>query len=171
MDLSGLHIAAACAALVVGPVVLVGVKGGALHVALGRLFVALMLLANVPVLFLYKASGRPGPFHVLAVVSLATTGLGRLALRRTSRGSRGWAGTQAHAALMTWSWIGVATAGLAQLANRQWPEQSPWPVLVVVVVGLTSAVGLAMVPRWVSDQLPPGGAPRELAEVGTCPTR
>ena len=165
MDLGGLHIAAACAALVVGPVVLVGPKGGTLHVALGRVFVALMLLANVPVLFLYEATGRPGPFHVLAVVSLATTGLGWLSRPRSPR-SRGRLG--AHAAAMTWSWIGVATAGLAQLANRQWPEQAPWPV--VTVVGVASAVGLALVPRYVSGQLSARRAPRDVAGVG-CPAR
>ena len=169
MDWGGLHIAAACAALVIGPVVLVRRKGGRLHVALGRVFVALLLLANVPVLFLYEATGRPGPFHVLAVVSLATTGLGWLSVRRASQGTRSGLGIEAHAALMTWSWIGVATAGLGQLANRQWPEQSPWPVLVVV--GLASAVGLTLVPRYVSGQLTHRGAPRDAAGVRSCPAR
>ena len=169
MDLGGLHIAAACATLVIGPVVLVGRKGGTLHVALGRVFVALLLLVNVPVLFLYEATGRPGPFHVLAVVSLATTGLGWLSVRRASRGARSGARIEAHAVLMTWSWIGVVTAGLAQLANRQWPEQSPWPVLVVV--GLASAVGVTQVPRYVTGQLTPRGAPRDAAEVRSCPAR
>lgn len=169
MDWGGLHIAAACAALVVGPVVLVGRKGGTLHVVLGRVFVALLLLTNVPVLFLYEATGRPGPFHVLAVVSLATTGLGLLSGRRAAQGPRSGARIEAHAALMTWSWIGVATAGLAQLANRQLPEQSPWPVLAVV--GLASAVGLSLVPRYVTSQRTPRGAPRDATGVRSCPAR
>lgn len=149
----------------VGPVILVWRKGGTLHVALGRVFVALLPLADVPVLFLYGATGRPGPFHVLAVVSLATTALGWLSVRRASRGARSGARIEAHAAVMTWSWIGVATAGLAQLANRQWPEQSPWPALVVV--GLASAVGLTLVPRYVTGRL----TPRDAAGVRSCPGR
>ena len=169
MDWGDLHIAAAIAALVVGPVVLAGRKGGTLHVALGRVFVTLLLLTNVPVLFLYEATGWPGPFHVLAVISLVTTGLGWLSVRRASRGPRSGARIEAHAALMTWSWIGVATAGLAQLANRQLPEQSPWPVLVVV--GLASAVGLTLVPRYVTSQLPPRGASRDAAAVPSRPAR
>ncbi len=168
MDLGGLHIAAACAALVLGPVVLLGRKGGALHIVLGRVFVGLMLLVNVPVLFLYDTTGRPGPFHLLAVASLATTALGLRSVRRRAHGPRATR-IGAHAALMTWSWIGVATAGLAQLANRQWPEQSPWPVLAVV--GLVSAVGLAVVPRYVAGQRSPRRAPHDVATAGTCPAR
>jgi hypothetical protein len=117
-------------------------------------FVVLVLLVDVPVLLLYEETGRPGPFHVLAVVSLVTTALGWLCLRRRPR-ARGRIGV--HAALMTWAAIGVATAGLAQLANRSWPAQAPWPV--VVVVGLATAAGLAVVPRYVAAQLPAWHAP------------
>ena len=42
-------------------------------------------------------------------------------------------GVGAHATFMARSWIGVLTAGLAQLANRQRPEESPWPVPVSLV--------------------------------------
>jgi uncharacterized membrane protein len=148
LDVGSLHVAAACVALGLGLVVLFRGKGGAWHLALGRLFLASMVIVNVPVLLLYEETGRPGPFHVLAVVSLLTTTLGWRSVRRRRRGKSAVA---AHASFMTWSWIGVATAGLAQLGNRQWPESSPWPV--VIVVGLASGVGLAWVPRYVSRQL------------------
>ena len=147
MDLSGLHVAAAILSLALGVVALVRRKGGAWHVALGRTYLAALLVVNLPVLFLYEATGGPGPFHVLAVVSLVTTALGWLSLQ----GQGGRHSVQAHASFMTWSWIGVATAGLAQLANRQWPEQSPWPVLCVVAIA--TSVGLACVPRYVSREL------------------
>ena len=161
MDIGSVHVAAAGASLGVGVVVLLRGKGGAVHVALGRLFLASMVLVNVPVLLLYDDTGRPGPFHVLAVVSLVTTALGWLSVRRRPRG-RGAVGS--HASLMTWSWIGVVTAGLAQLANRQWPEQTPWPV--VSVVGLATGVGLLCVPRYVARQLAAPLPQREGAVVG-----
>jgi uncharacterized membrane protein len=148
VDIGDLHVASACAALGIGLVVLLRRKGGAWHVVLGRVFLASMILVNVPVLLLYEDTGRPGPFHVLAVVSLVTTTLGWLSVRRRPRGSRAIAG---HASFMTWSWIGVVTAGLAQLGNRQLPEHSPWAV--VAVVGVATGMGLVWVPRSVSRQL------------------
>ena len=147
MVLGGLHVAAACTALAVGSAVLLRRKGGTAHVALGRVFLAAMVLVDVPALLLYEATGGPGPFHVLAVVSLGTTALGWLSVRR---GPGSWGGVAAHAAFMTWSWIGVVTAGLAQLANQLWPARSPWPVLAVVA--LASAAGSAWVPRFVAAQ-------------------
>lgn len=161
MDIGGLHVAAALVALAVGLVVLRRRKGGAWHVALGRLFLVSMALVIVPVLFRYEDSGGPGPFHVLAVVSLVTTTLGQLSLRRRPRGSGAVAG---HASFMTWSWIGVVTAGLAQLANRQWPEQSPWPV--VATVALATALGLLCVPRYVAGQLSALRRRQEAVEAG-----
>ena len=148
MNLSALHVAAACAALILGLIALARRKGDPWHVAVGRLYVAAIVVVNVPVLFLYEGSGRPGPFHVLAVVSLVTTALGWLSLRRRRRGRRA---AEVHGTFMTWAWIGVATAGLAQLANRQLPGQSPWPV--AVVIGVATAIGIAAVPRYVSRQL------------------
>jgi hypothetical protein len=65
-------------------------------------------------LFVYDETGRLGAVHVLAVVSLVTTGLGWLSLRRRPRS------VGAHAAYMTWSWVGVVAAGLAQFANRNY---------------------------------------------------
>ncbi len=150
MDLGTAHVVAASAALARGLVVLVRRKGDAWHVRLGRLYMATMLAVAAPVLFVYEDTGRPGPFHALAVVSIVTTGLGWLSLqgRRRVRGGRA---VQAHASFMTWSWIGVVTAGLAQFANREWPEQSPWPVLIVVA--LATATGAVCVPRFVTREL------------------
>lgn len=146
MDLGTAHVAAASVAIALGAVVLTRSKGDSVHVLLGRVYLAAMVVVLVPVLFLYDESGRPGPFHALAVVSLVTTGLGWSAGRERARSAVG-----RHAALMTWSWIGVVTAGLAQLANGIWPEHSPWPVLAVVAAA--TAIGAVAVPRSVSRAL------------------
>jgi uncharacterized membrane protein len=161
VDIGAFHVGAASAALVLGLVVLLRGKGDAWHVLLGRLFLGSMVLVNVPVLLQYEETGRPGPFHALAVVSLGTITLGWLTLRRRPRGRSALA---AHAAFMTWSWIGVATAGLAQFGNRRWPEQSPWPV--IAVVGVATAIGLVWVPRYVSRQLRARPPRCEGAEAG-----
>ncbi len=147
VDVGAAHLAAALVALPCGLAVLVRRKGGARHVLLGRAYVALMAVVALPVLFLYDISGRPGPFHVLAVISTLTTGLGWLLGHRAG----GHRHVGAHATLMTWSWIGLVTAGVAQLANQRWPDASPWPVLLVV--GVSTLVGLVAVPRWVAREL------------------
>jgi uncharacterized membrane protein len=146
MDLGVVHVAAATAALILGVVVLLRRKGNAAHVLLGRAYLAAMVVVNIPVFFLYNDTGRPGPFHVLAVVSVLTTLLGWVALRGAGRRR-----LEAHGSLMTWSWVGVATAGLAQAANREWPESSPWPV--VAVVCFATVLGLILVPRFVARAL------------------
>ena len=147
-DVGRAHVVAACIAMAVGMAVLVRRKGDPRHARLGRLYVAAMLVVNLSVLGVYEATGQPGAFHVLAVVSIVTTGLGWLSLQGRGRANRA---VEAHASFMTWSWIGVVTAGLAQAATHQWPEQSPWPV--VFVVGLAIATGSVCVPRFVSRQL------------------
>lgn len=148
MDLGTLHVVAAGAALVLGLVVLVRRKGDAAHVRLGRLYVGVMLAVSFPVLFVHDATGRPGPFHALAVVSLLTTALGWLSARRRPRSRPG---VGAHATLMAWSFAGVLTAGLAQVANQRWPQESPWPVLGVV--GVSTLLGAVAVPRLVARAL------------------
>ena len=144
MDLGSVHVLAASVAL--GLVVLARPKGDRWHRGLGRLYVVVMLAVSVPVLFVYDITGGPGLFHALAVVSLLTTASGWLAVRRQRR-SR--SAVTPHATLMVWSWIGVVTAGLAQLASSAWPDASPWPVLAVTVVMTLS--GAMAVPRFVSQ--------------------
>lgn len=107
-----------------------------------------MIIVNFSVLGRYDASGQPGPFHALAVISIVTTALGWLLLRRQGPRNRA---VEAHASFMTWSLIGVVTAGLAQGATYSWPAHSPWPV--VMVIGASVATGLIFVPRLVSRQL------------------
>ena len=152
MDLGTAHVVAAAAALALGLGVLARRKGDGWHVGLGRAYVVAMLAVSVPVLFVYEMTGGPGPFHLLAVVSLLTTGLGWSAVRRR-RPSR--TRVAAHGTFMVWSWVGVVTAGLAQLADHQWPQASPWPVLVVV--GGATALGALAVPLFVARVSRAGG--------------
>jgi uncharacterized membrane protein len=143
-----LHVVTAGIAIALGIAVLVRRrKGDRRHRGLGRLYLAAMIVVNLSVIGKYDGSGRPGAFHALAVISIVTTALGWLTLRRQGRRNRA---VEAHASFMTWSWIGAVTAGLAQAANQRWPEHSPWPVMFVIAVA--TAIGLLYVPRFVSRQ-------------------
>jgi uncharacterized membrane protein len=71
--------------MAVGLAVLARRKGDAWHTVPGRFYVASILVVNFSVLALYEDTGRPGPFHLLAVVSIVTTGLGWLSLQGRGR--------------------------------------------------------------------------------------
>lgn len=66
------HVAFGFLALALGVVVFCVSKGTQIHRLLGYLYVASMLGLNVTALLIYRLFGHFGPFHVLAVISLAT---------------------------------------------------------------------------------------------------
>ena len=123
-DLGSLHVAAAVLALVTAALVLMRTKGTTAHVRLGRVYAVLLVLVDVVALLTYQDGVGPGPFHLLAVVSLATLTAALLWSPRR-RGSR-----QTHGILMIWSVAGLAGAGLAQGRPPPCPTQPPgrpWP--------------------------------------------
>lgn len=105
--LGAAHVAAAFAALVFGFVVVVLPKGTELHRALGMGYTTAMVVLNIAALMIYRASGHFGPFHLLALLSLATIGGGIVAV------SRGRIGR--HYQMMTFSYFGLLSAGVTQL--------------------------------------------------------
>ena len=142
------HVVTACFAIALGLAILIRRKGDRRHRGLGLVYAAAMGVVNLAVIGRYDGSGRPGPFHALAVISILTTALGWWTLSRRVRGNRA---VHAHASFMTWSWIGAVTAGLAQAANQWWPDHSPWPV--VLVIAAATASGFVLVPSFVSRQV------------------
>ena len=70
--LGGLHVVAAVLALAMAAVVLVRTKGTTAHVRLGWMYVVLLASVDLLALLTYRDGAGPGPFHLLAVVSLAT---------------------------------------------------------------------------------------------------
>ncbi|HET9600538.1 MAG TPA: DUF2306 domain-containing protein, partial [Acidimicrobiales bacterium] len=118
--LGSLHVAAAVLALAVAAIVLTRTKGTTSHVRLGRAYV-LLVLVDAFALLTYQ--GGVGPFHLLAVISLATLTAG-LVWSPRRRGSR-----QTHGILMIWSVAGLVGAGLAQGATAVLPSASPWPTV------------------------------------------
>lgn len=133
---STIHIAVAITSLLLGAVVLLQKKGGKRHRTLGYLYSAALLLVNLSALSVYEESGGPGPFHILALISLATLGAGFVPafLRKPKH-----AWSSLHAYFMSWSYVGLVAAGLAQMATKL--SHLPGavavglPSIVVVVAG------------------------------------
>ena len=109
------HLATAIVALLSGLVVVLRRKGTPFHRWCGRVYFVSMVLVNVTALSIYDLFGGFGPFHVFALISLATVMLGVLtAWRRKPTG--GW--IEAHAYWMTWSYVGLVAAAVSETATR-----------------------------------------------------
>lgn len=102
-----LHFTAALTALGLGFFVVFTRKGTSRHRLVGRGFVLGMLLVNGAALLSYE-DGRPGIFHALALVSLATLIAGVVTIRKGK--------VAEHAMWMAWTYSGLLAAGAGQLA-------------------------------------------------------
>ena len=124
-DLGSLHVTAAVLALAMAALVLIRTKGTTAHVRLGRAYAVFLVLVDVVALLTYQDGVGPGPFHLLAVVSLATL-TAAIVWSPRRRGSR-----QTHGIFMIWSVAGLVGAGLAQGATAALPDAAPWPTVSV----------------------------------------
>jgi uncharacterized membrane protein len=107
------HIIFALAAMLAGATVLLRRKGTLWHKRLGYVYASCMIGLNATALMIFRLFHRPGPFHVLALVSLATLGAGLLpAWRRRA----GW--LERHYRMMSWSYVGLCAAFLAEIVVR-----------------------------------------------------
>jgi uncharacterized membrane protein len=134
--LGQVHFLTALIALVSGAWVLLRRKGTARHRQVGWLYVASMLALNVSALLIYRLTGTFGPFHFAALISLATLLAGVVQARRRLRGDRNW--LPRHYFYMTWSYLGLAAAAVAETATRL-------PALQSVAGGPTAAFWTAVV--------------------------
>ena len=155
----GMHVAAAVLALAVAAIVLARAKGTTFHVRLGRVYVVLLILVDAFALLTYQEG--IGPFHLLAVISLATLTAG-LVWSPRRRGSR-----QTHGILMIWSVAGLVGAGLAQGATAALPQASRWPT-----VATTASVCLlaALATRALASPKPPSSTQR-IEKISPPPAR
>ena len=110
------HTALGFASLAFAAGVLVAAKGTRTHKRWGLAYAIAMALLNGTAFGLYGLFGAPGPFHALALVSLATLGAGLWPLRR-----REGAWLDRHAFFMAWSVVGLVAATAAEAATRLLP--------------------------------------------------
>jgi len=80
---------------------------------MGAGYVMAMVLVNLTALGVYRLTGRFGPFHALALLSLATVAWG---MRAVLRRRPGWLLTHYHS--MVWSYLGLLAAACAEIAIR-----------------------------------------------------
>lgn len=108
------HTACAVLALCSGAAVLLRRKGTRVHRRIGWVYVGSMLALNGTALMIYRLFGGFGPFHVAAVVSLATVVAGTVPAVR--RRPANW--VEHHYWLMTWSYVGLCAAAVSEVATR-----------------------------------------------------
>ena len=133
--LGWVHLAFSVAALATGLVVVARPKGTGPHRRAGLFYVGSMLGLNATALMIYQLFGRFGPFHVAALLSLATVSLGFIpARRRRPRGT--W--VEQHAYWMSWSYVGLLAAAASEATTRI-PESSfLWMVVIATAVVIGS---------------------------------
>lgn len=144
--LGTIHVVFAITAIAVGAAMFLFKKGGRSHRTLGYLYSVALLLVNLSALSVYQDSEGPGPFHILALVSLVTLGAGILpAFFRKPKTA--W--MSRHAYFMSWSYIGLVAAGVGQLATviSELPGVVAVGVPSIVIVLVGGAVIHARVPE------------------------
>ena len=132
-----IHTAVAVLAMIVGGVVVLRPKGTSRHKLWGRAYVASMVGLNVTALSIYRLYGTFGPFHWIAVFSLASVLLAFAFA--ASRRPRGW--MILHGETMSWSYVGLLAAAVSELSVRVLHYPFGWTValstLFVAVIGGT----------------------------------
>jgi uncharacterized membrane protein len=142
MSLLGwVHTASAIVAILSGAAVLARRKGTRSHRRLGWVYAGGMLALNISALTIYRLFGGFGPFHVAALLSLATVIAGIVVAVR--RSDRGWVGR--HYRFMTYSYVGLLAAGASEVAVRVPGSAFWWSVLAATA--LVMAVGGWLVER------------------------
>lgn len=110
-----IHVTLGCLALLAGTAILPLRKGTMLHRQLGYIYILAMLGLNVTALLIYRLFGSFGPFHALALASLATLLLGCLPVWFRRPADR-WLVN--HYFGMGWSYVGLLAATAAEIAVR-----------------------------------------------------
>jgi uncharacterized membrane protein len=109
------HVIAAIAALLLGSFVFLNRKGTRLHVQVGIGYVVSMFVMNATAFGLYRLTGSLNPFHIGAFFSLATVLAGWVpAIRRKPRDR--W--LRLHFEFMSWSYVGLVAALVAEIGTR-----------------------------------------------------
>ncbi|HWL39100.1 MAG TPA: DUF2306 domain-containing protein [Gemmatimonadaceae bacterium] len=136
-----LHLASAIVALLAGTWVVLRNKGTATHRRVGWLYAISMLTLNVTALLIYRLTGTFGPFHIAAVVSLATLIAGIIPAWRRQPADK-W--LDRHYFFMAYSYMGLLAAAVAETATRVPAVQAfaggPTPIFWMVVVVVSVAV-------------------------------
>ncbi|MFC4252782.1 DUF2306 domain-containing protein [Sinimarinibacterium flocculans] len=121
-----IHVLFSVLAIAVGVVIFSIRRGTPVHRRLGYVYIGAMLALNGSALMLYARDGSFGPFHIAALLSLATLTAGAVpVMLRRPRG--GW--LPLHWELMSWSFVGLIAAAVAEAVFRI-PGIAYWPSII-----------------------------------------
>lgn len=116
MDFIGIiHTLFAIIAIIVGLMIFLMRKGTRRHRTMGYVYIISMLGLNITALMIYKVLGFFGPFHVLALISLAALFAGWWPAYRKKPPEK-W--LRKHYEGICWSYIGLMAALVAEIAVR-----------------------------------------------------
>jgi uncharacterized membrane protein len=107
-----------------------------MHRRIGWVYVGSMIAMNGTALVIYRLFGGFGPFHVAALLSLATVIAGLVPVMRR-RPVGGW--LERHYTFMAYSYVGLLAAAASEIGTRM-PRAGFWwavllATLMVIVVG------------------------------------
>ena len=102
------HLATVLSALLIGPVILIRIKGDWLHKLLGRLWVAMMAITAMASFWIRGPSGALGGIHILSALTLVAL---PVAVWRIRSGD-----VERHRQIMISLYIGLLIAGAFALA-------------------------------------------------------
>ena len=159
VSLGQVHFYLAVVALVSGGVVVALKKGDGIHRLVGFVYATSMHGLHGSALMIYNLTGSFGPFHILAIFSLATLLLGLLpVLLRRPKDT--W--IERHAVLMSWSYVGLLAAAAAETLTRVPTAPFWWAVVAasLLVIAIGARIINRTVPRILSEEFPRGGATR-----------
>lgn len=139
-----IHVLTALGAMVFGTLVIFARKGTAHHRRMGRSYLILMLAMNGTAMMNYELYGHFGPFHWMALLSLATLLAGYFAAR-----NRKIAWKLRHAYFMSGSYVGLIAAAVAEVASRVpgWSFGASVTISSVVVIVAGIWIMLRKIPR------------------------
>lgn len=142
-SLGSLHLATAIISLAAGLAIVSAAKGSVVHRRLGWIYLSSMIALNVTALTLFRLTGRFGPFHAAALVSLCTLLAGLLPVL-FRRPQRSW--LELHAHFMAWSYIGLIAAFASEIAVR-WAQLPIWQASAICTVAVIVAGALLVALR------------------------
>jgi len=119
-------------ALLLGLAVITLAKGTQLHRKVGFAYVTAMAALNLTALWIFDLTGRFGPFHVAAVISLVTIIVGWLPV--AYRRPREW--MVLHGIVMGWAYVGLVAAFLAEIAVRVPGVGFSWGVIIATAIAI-----------------------------------
>ncbi len=161
------HLLTALAALAFGATVIARRKGTRTHRWMGRCYLLAMLAMNATSLTIYEVFGGFGPFHWLALISLASILGGYVAAMRRAPG---W--IYRHAYYMVGSYVGLVAALAAEIASRipGWTFGSSVVISSLIIIAIGTWLMMTRLPAAIANLGTPAARPADSVDLEIPPS-